>query len=129
MASERKRRPPQPRKQPRRLVKSFDGSPACVDYSLQALREGGGPVYHKHSKGHTWCAHCWPPRGRGRGEARTSPRRVLAHLLRYQARQLRLEQYRRDCLSYAEIGRLLGRSKTWAYLACNPQARRPLAWQ
>jgi hypothetical protein len=115
--------------QQRRLERSSDGSPCCVDYSLKVIREWGSPVYHKHTKGHTWCRYCWPPKGRGRGEARTSPRRLYAHVLRYQAMELRLEQYRRDHLSYAEIAKACGRSKTWAYYACNPHKRRKLAWQ
>jgi hypothetical protein len=122
----------------RRLVKSFDGAPCCVDDSLQAYREWGGPVYHTHDKGHTWCKHCWPPRGRGRGEARASVRRVQAIFLRREARALRRQQlldadaegkWWPGGTSYAEIGRMLGRSKSWAYYACNPHLRRPLAWQ
>jgi len=85
----------------------LDGIPHCSDD-----RENGVPAYYPHAPGRTWCRHCWPPRGRGRGEAQLSVRRFLAHTKRLEALTLRLQG-----LSYAEIGRALGRSKTWAYNA------------
>jgi hypothetical protein len=100
-----------------RLVERADGVLCCVDERMSTLREWGAPVYYAHAPGHLWCQHCWPPRGRGRGEGQFSARRLEARRLRARAIALRVEQYLRDQLSYAEIGKACGRSKTWAYYA------------
>lgn len=67
-----------------------------------------------HAPGRTYCRDCWPPRGRGRGESLTSPRRIDAKLRSIDVLQLRAE-YR---MSWAEIARRLGfKGRSGAYMA------------
>jgi hypothetical protein len=67
----------------------------------------------------------WPPRGRGRGESLTSPRRIAARLRELQAIDLHIAGY-----SYAEIARQLGyRDHSGPAHAVQRLRKREAAWE
>lgn len=53
--------------------------------------------------GRTYTRYTWPPRGRGRGESLTSPRRVAAKL-----RTIEVIRMRKECCTWEQIARQLG---------------------
>ncbi|SRR6266516_308224 len=53
--------------------------------------------------GRTYTAHTWPPRGRGRGESLTSPRRIAAKLRTIEVLRLRTASH-----TWQEIARATG---------------------
>lgn len=57
-----------------------------------------------HQPGRRYCRHCYPPRGRGRGEDLYSPRRAQALMKAVEATKLRWEYE----LTYEQIARRLG---------------------
>ncbi len=84
------------------------GTPTSFTYCAAGL----------HKPGRTYCRHCWPPRGRGKGENKNSPRRQAAWDRAWQAYELYRGEYRGDDWSiggpryygkgYTEIARQLG---------------------
>lgn len=65
--------------------------------------------------GNTYTRDTWPPRGRGRGEALSSPRRVAAKLRAFEALHLRNKGY-----GWATIASLLGyKCPSGAWRACD----------
>lgn len=62
--------------------------------------------------GRTYTRETWPPRGRGRGESLTSPRRISAKL-----RAVKVLQLRCAGLTFQQIGYKVGLSASGAYRA------------